>query len=169
MPILKRPRTTEVLQEPPAEQRLGVMYLFPHANGGHPALESQQTLNHFAELGILDTMRSCNQNSTRLIHQELCKLRRDENLSTIFVPAHLMQHLAEDGCFRSSWQDRYIKHLDRSNIDWRKVDTDFNAELVKGGQAKALYGYQRLSWSKNDSNAFVLSGSPSFNSPVQFP
>lgn len=158
-----------MLQEPPAEQRLGVMYLFPHANGGHPALESQQTLNHFAELGILDTMRSCNQNSTRLIHQELCKLRRDENLSTIFVPAHLMQHLAEDGCFRSSWQDRYIKHLDRSNIDWRKVDTDCNAELVKGGQAKALYGYQRLSWSKNDSNAFVLSGSPSFNSPVQFP
>ncbi|CAJ1386073.1 unnamed protein product, partial [Effrenium voratum] len=104
----------EVVQQ--GNEDKGHIYIFPHLRGGHAALESQRTLNQFKELGILEDMKKCNRDSTDYINRELCRLRRDLNLSAVFVPSQLMQRLDDDGCFRSAWRERFVKHLEKTNV-----------------------------------------------------
>ncbi|CAJ1386072.1 unnamed protein product, partial [Effrenium voratum] len=129
----------EVVQQ--GNEDKGHIYIFPHLRGGHAALESQRTLNQFKELGILEDMKKCNRDSTDYINRELCRLRRDLNLSAVFVPSQLMQRLDDDGCFRSAWRERFVKHLEKTNVAWRDFSANCDAQIV-GKQANALYGFQ---------------------------
>ena len=117
--------TWQVLQQ--GEPSAPALYLFPHQLEGHPARAALRSK-------IPEQMRSCNRNSTRLIHVELCKLRKAVNLSVIFVKDHVQGlPLSEDGCFLKSWQERYLKHLDRKNIDLKTVDCE-----IQSSHARAL-------------------------------